>query len=94
MTVQPDGKNPNPMLPWAALICGVLSWPLTPVLPIGLDVVAIVLGLLALKQTSKDLKKERLMAHVGLWAGLIRLVAAALTFLWVIIAFARNPVAH
>lgn len=94
MTVQPDEKNPNPILPWAALICGVLSWPLSPFVPIGLDIAAIVLGLLALKQTSKDLRKERLMAHVGLWAGLVRLIAGALTLLWVFLAFARNPVAH
>ena len=94
MTAQPDDKNPNPMLPWAALICGVLSWLLTPVLPVGLDIAAIILGVMALKQTSKDLKKERLMANIGLWAGLIKLIAVALTFLWVIIAFLRNPVAH
>ncbi len=43
MTVEPDSKNSNPMLPWAALV---------------------------------------------------RLIAVALTFLWVILAFARNPVAH
>jgi hypothetical protein len=59
-----------------------------------LDIAAIVLGALALKQTSRELKKERLMAHIGLWAGLVRLIAATLMFLWVIIAFARNPVAH
>ena len=84
----------GPKLAWISLICGILGWALIPIVPFGLDVAAVVFGIIALRQIDVAQKKARLIAHVGLWAGASKLLAMVLTFLWVIIAFATNPVAH
>ena len=102
METDPDGTPRGvgvsnmigPKLAWASLVCGVLGWVLIPVVGFGPDIAAVVLGIIALRQIAKDDKKTRRVAHIGLWAGASKLIAMALTFLWVIIAFLRNPVAH
>ena len=95
MTTEPPvDTRPASKLAWASLVCGILSWALSPVVPFGLDAAAVVLGILALKLMDRDAKKERLIARIGLWAGLLKLLATALILAWVVAAFMKNPVAH
>jgi hypothetical protein len=95
MTTEPPADTrPASKLAWASLVCGILSWALSPVVPFGLDAAAVVLGILALKLTDGVAKKERRIAKIGLWAGLLKLLATALILAWVVVAFMKNPVAH
>ena len=95
MTTEPSGDTrPASKLAWASLVCGILSWVLSPVVPLGLDAAAVVLGIVALKLTDREAKKERRIAKIGLWAGLLKLFAMALILAWVVVAFMMNPVAH
>ena len=95
MTTEPPADTrPASKLAWTSLVCGILSWALSPVVPFGLDAAAVVLGILALKLMDRDAKKERRIAQIGLWAGLLKLLATALLLVWVFVAFIRNPIAH
>ncbi len=95
MTVEPKtNEKRGAKLAWASLLCGVVSWLLMPALPVGPDVAAVILGILALGQTSKDDRKMRTIAHTGLWLGAAKLLVMLLTLAWVVFAFMRNPVAH
>ena len=87
-------ERPVSTIAWAALICGVGSWLLAPIVPFGVDVAAIVLGFIALNRADESAKRERLIARVGLWAGVVKLTVMALMLAWVIARFMANPVAH
>jgi len=80
MTTEPTkGGQRGPLLAWFSLLCGVLAWLLVSVLPPGPDIAAIILGVYALGQTSKDDKKTRIIAHMGLWSGALKLLFMLLT---------------
>lgn len=89
-----DKTGVSTKLAWISLVCGILGWILAPVLPLGLDVVAVITGTVALRRTDKQVKKERLIAHIGLWLGITKLITMCLLLIWVIVAFMLNPVAH
>ena len=83
-----------PKIAWISLICGILGWALFPIVPFGVEIVAIVLGIISLRQVNENQKKARIISHIGLWAGALKLLASCLMLLWVIFSFMRNPVAH
>jgi len=94
MSELPERTGASTRLAWISLTCGILGWILAPFLPFGLDVAAVATGIVALRRTSNDAKKERLIAHFGLWLGIAKLVTMCLLMLWLIVAFMLNPVAH
>ena len=94
MTEPAGGKKVELRLEWASLACGILCWVLSPFVAFGLDVAAIVLGVFALKQADRDEKRKRLIAHIGLWAGVLKLLVMFLVLAWVFVAFMLKPVAH
>lgn len=83
-----------PKLSWITLAFGILGWALFPIMPFGVEVIAIVLGIISLRQLNENQKKARIISHIGLWAGASKLMAMCLMFLWVILSFMANPVAH
>ncbi|MBI5119331.1 hypothetical protein HZA56_22915 [Candidatus Poribacteria bacterium] len=93
MTVNSTNKTSS-ALAWATMVCGILSWALLPLIPLGPDIVAIVIGGLALKSISKDAIRIRRIALIGFWLGLSNLLLKILIMGWVFIAFMINPVAH
>ena len=94
MSELPEKTGVNTKLAWVSLACGILGWVLAPFIPFGLDVVAVVTGSVALRRTNKDAKRERLIAHFGLWLGIAKIFAMCLLMIWIIVAFMLNPVAH
>jgi len=95
MTTEPTkSRQLGPKLAWFSLLCGVLAWLLASVLPAGPDIAAIILGARALGQTSKDDKKTRIIAHMGLWSGALKLLTMLLTAAWALISFILKQVAH
>ena len=81
-------------LAWAALICAGASWFLSPFLPVGPDIAAVILGILALRKRKVLPKKMRQIAIVGIIAGAVKFVAVLSTLIWLVVAFMRNPIAH
>ena len=94
MSESPENAGASTKLAWVSLACGILGWVLAPFIPFGLDVTAVVTGIVALRRTGKDAKRERFIAHFGLWLGIVKLVTMCLLMIWVIVAFMLNPVAH
>ncbi|MBI4831112.1 MAG: hypothetical protein HY801_06070 [Candidatus Lindowbacteria bacterium] len=78
----------------AALACGVLSWVLTRKLFMGLDIAAIVLGIISLRLASKDVKLIRRIAWLGLAIGAAKVILIIFGTIALFVAFMINPVAH
>jgi hypothetical protein len=81
-------------LAWFSLISSVAGWLLFPVLPFGPELLGIALGAVALSRLDRGAVRERRIAKLGLAIGGIKLVVLVGSFLWVVLAFMRNPVAH
>lgn len=79
---------------WLSVTLGAASWAFASVVPIGLDVAAVVLGLLALRGARGKPARERVVPWIGIALGLSKLLAMAGLIVWLVIAFSRNPVAH
>ncbi|MBZ0273988.1 hypothetical protein K8I61_18260 [bacterium] len=79
---------------WASLAFAIASWVLSAAVVVGLDVVAVVLGIVALQAADAASVPIRRIAKAGLFAGGAKLLFVAGTFAWVFIAFMINPVAH
>ncbi len=81
-------------LSWVSLVLAIASWFLAAVIPVGLELGAVAAAVIALAGFKKEEKKKQRIAWAGLIIGVIKLIVTAGLFVWVIIAFARNPVAH
>ena len=82
------------VLSWLAVAFGVLSYILASFIPVGFDIAAIILSVIALVGLRKEVKKKRYVAWAGLIIGGSKLLIIIGMVLWVIIAFSLNPVAH
>lgn len=82
------------VLAWIGLAVGVAAWLTFPIFPVGLEIVAIALGATALKRLDKDQSGATKAAWIGIALAISKLLACVGTFLWVILAFMSNPVAH
>lgn len=81
-------------LAWASLICGVAAWPLAGPIPFLPGLAAVIVGAIALGKLKKEERKRRNMAWVGIVTGGLSILAILATYIWVVLAFMRNPVAH
>jgi hypothetical protein len=82
------------VLSWLSVVSGILSYALAHSIPVGLDVAAILFSVIALIGLRREARKKRYVAWVGLCLGLSKLLIIFGMFLWIIIAFSLNPVAH
>jgi len=87
-------KNAVGRLAWVSLICGVAAWPLVGRLPFVPGVAALIVGGVALGKLGKEERKLRVLAWVGIVLGGLSILGMLLLYIWLFIAFARNPVAH
>ena len=81
-------------LSWLSVGCGVASWLLAGVVPVGIEVVGMILGVMALRGADDDPRAGRRIALWGLAISGAKLLAMAILFAWVVLSFAVNPVAH
>ena len=81
-------------LAWVSVGCGVGSWLLAIVIPVGVDLAGIIVGLLAIYSDRDGSGGARRIAIWGVVISGAKLLAMIALFAWVIISFAINPVAH
>lgn len=82
------------ILAWLSIGFGVASWVLASLIPVGLDIAGILLGLLALRLAPRAAKGIRRAGWAGLVISGAKLLVMIGLLLWVFAAFMVNPVAH
>ena len=87
-------KKDSGRLAWVSLICGVAAWPLAGPVPFVPGVAALIVGGVALGKLEKQERKLRVLAWVGIVLGGLSILGILLLYIWIFIAFMRNPVAH
>ena len=87
-------ENPAGRLPWISLICGIAAWFVAGPVPFVPGIAAIIIGGIALGKLEKEEKKLRWVTWAGIVIGGLSILAILAIYVWVFLAFMRNPVAH
>jgi sorbitol-specific phosphotransferase system component IIC len=77
-----------------SLALALISWFLMGVIPVGIELAAVVTAVISLAGLNRNERKKQRVAWIAPIIGLLKLVATVGLFLWVILAFWLNPVAH
>ncbi|MBI5119332.1 hypothetical protein HZA56_22920 [Candidatus Poribacteria bacterium] len=87
----------------ASIACACFSWALGWILysgqdtfrfEVSLSVASILLGIIALRLLNKNAKLIRRAAWVGVFGGAAKLIVIIFSFIALLLAFRKNPVAH
>lgn len=90
----PVPENAASPVAWISVLLGAASWVFSSTVPVGLDAAAVILGAIALRSLRGMSWKMRAIPWIGIALGLSKLLFLAGLFLWLALAFSRNPVAH